>query len=439
MRHWKNGYKYLAQIYEGRKNKHMQAVILAAGQSSRLRPFSEGRHKSFVSMLGKPLVVHTVEAVKRAGVTNIILVTDNEDLARSIFKTEEDTSCVSFVVQKEAQGMGDALLKAQHLLEESFFVTTGYHVDADILIAQLLSKKDQGVSLLLKKRSDYWKHGVVVVDDEKVLSVTEKPESDKDTEKLCVVGLYKLTKDFVETLKKIELSHYHLEIALDSYAKKKDISYTVIDCETVSLKYPWDLLDVKDYLLKKIKNEKGKDCNIAKSAEIIGDVSIGDNVKFFEGARIIGPCFIGNNVVIGTNAILRNGTVIEDNCVVGAQMEIKNSILMKGSTTHSGFIGDSVIGESCKIAAQFTTANVRLDRKNIKATVKEEVIDTGKKSLGVFMGSSVKAGINCSIMPGIIIGNNVVIGPSTTVNKNVLSNVKFYTKFQEIVEEKNEN
>ncbi len=398
----------------------MQAVILTAGQSSRLRPYSDGRHKSFVSMLGKPLIVHTIEAIKRAGITDVIVITDNEEQARSYLGIDVT---LRYVVQKEALGMGNALLQAESLLADSFFVTAGYHVDGDVLIKKLLEKKSKNTTLFLKKRSDYWKHGVVTVDKEKVLSVSEKPAADQNNEKLCIVGCYLLSKDFIQTLKNTPQSHYHLETALDTYAKKKTVSYVVFDGNTVSLKYPWDLLDVKDYLLKKMSNQ----------AQIIGD-----NVKIFEGAKIMGPCYIGKNAVIGTNAILRNGTVIENNCVVGANMEIKNSILMSGTTTHSGFIGDSVIGENCKIAAQFTTANVRLDRKNIKTTVKDEVIDTNKRSLGVFMGSKVMAGINCSVMPGIIVGNNVVIGPSTTVNKNIPSNVKYYTKFEEIIEEENQ-
>lgn len=413
----------------------MQAVILAAGQSSRLRPFSDGRHKSFLSILGKPLLVRTISAIKRAGITDIILITDNKEQARQYLGTGENMGIsITYVVQKEALGMGSALLQVENFLADSFIVTAGYHVDADILIEKLFSIKDADVALLLKKRSDYEKLGVVDIDGKKVLSVTEKPKKNSDTEKLCIVGLYLLTRDFVDTLKKTELSHYNLEIALSSYANKKDISYAIID-ETVSLKYPWDLLDVKDYLLNKMNSHKGKQMDVAKSAELVGNVFLGDNVKIFEGAKILGPCFIGNNATIGTNAIIRNGTVIEDNCVVGAQMEVKNSILMSGTTTHSGFIGDSVIGENCKIAAQFTTANVRLDRKNITVYVKDEAVDTGKRSLGVLMGSKVVVGINCSVMPGVIVGNNVVIGPSTTVRKNIGSNIRFYTKFQEIVEE----
>ena len=51
--------------------------------------------------------------------------------------------------------------------------------------------------------------------------------------------------------------------------------------------------------------------------------------------------------------------------------------------------------------------------------------------------SNVKVGVQSSTMPGVIIGNNVIIGPSTVVKKNIPSNVTYYTKFQEIVEEKN--
>lgn len=430
--------KILAQILEEKGNNIMQAIILAAGSSSRLWPFSDGRHKSFVSIFGKPLIIHTIEAIKRTGILDIIVVTDEVQRTRSVIGEGKAIGInISYVVQKEALGMGDALLQTKDLLYDSFLVTSGYHVDADVFIPLLLLKKRGGSALLLKKRTDYWKHGVVTIAGEKVTSVEEKPKDDPKKEKLCIVGLYYLSKDFLETLKQTPLTHYHLETALDAYAKKKDIAYVEIENDTVSLKYPWDLLDIKDYLLKKIKKQTGKNCQIATSAEVIGDVSFGDNVKVFEGARIKGPCYVGNNVTIGTNAILRSGTVIEETCVVGANMEIKNSILMKGTTTHSGFIGDSVIGEDCKIAAQFTTANVRLDRQNIKVVVKEEQIDTGKRSLGVLMGSKVIAGINCSIMPGVIIGNNVVIGPSTTVRKNVSSNIRYYTKFQEVIEEKN--
>ena len=52
----------------------MKAVILAAGQSSRFKPLSENRHKGLIHILGKPILQHTVEELRKAGVDDIIVV-----------------------------------------------------------------------------------------------------------------------------------------------------------------------------------------------------------------------------------------------------------------------------------------------------------------------------------------------------------------------------
>jgi N-acetylglucosamine-1-phosphate uridyltransferase (contains nucleotidyltransferase and I-patch acetyltransferase domains) len=101
---------------------------------------------------------------------------------------------------------------------------------------------------------------------------------------------------------------------------------------------------------------------------------------------------------------------------------------MDNTHIHSGFIGDSVIGKDCRIGAAFITGNRRIDRKTIKITVKSEEYDTGLTHLGVVMGNNVKTGINTSIMPGTIIGNNSIIGSNTEVNGKIESNKLVYSK-----------
>ena len=115
-------------------------------------------------------------------------------------------------------------------------------------------------------------------------------------------------------------------------------------------------------------------------------------------------------------------------------MEIRGSLILPYAKTHSGFIGDSVIGQNSRVGALFGSANVRLDRKNINIEVKGKRINSGLRSLGVVMGSNVIIGERVSTMPGVIIGNNVNIGPSTTVMKNIPENSIFYTKFKEIIQ-----
>lgn len=417
----------------------MQAVLLTAGKSSRFYPFGKSEHKSMVKILGKPLLQHTIEKLKENEITNIVIVVSNNNIKDYFSSGEKFGVSINYVIQKEPLGMGDALLCAKDLIEDEFILLHGYHLDISDFLKDILENiKENKAVLLAQEREDFWKYGVLKIEGNKVLDIVEKPNKQEQGSKLCTKGIYYLTKEFLQVLENTPLEHYHLEIALSKFAKTNAVSFVETKKDTLSLKYPWDLLLVKDYLLSKIKRNISESAKISKSAEITGEVIIEDEATIMEGAKIKGPCFIGKGAYVGTNAILRNGVDVEDEAVVGANMELKNCILMKKSTTHSGFIGDSVIGENCKIAAQIATANVRLDRKTIKANVKGEAIDTGLTSFGVIIGNDDNFGIKVSTMPGVIVGNNVIVGPSTIIKNNIPDNTTFYTKFQEIISKNDE-
>ncbi|EWH09495.1 nucleotidyl transferase [Catenovulum agarivorans DS-2] len=53
----------------------MKAIILAAGQGSRLRPYTDNKPKALVELFGKPLLEYQIEALKAAGVSDISIVT----------------------------------------------------------------------------------------------------------------------------------------------------------------------------------------------------------------------------------------------------------------------------------------------------------------------------------------------------------------------------
>lgn len=413
------------------------AVILAAGQSSRFYPYNGNGHKSMISLLGQPILQHTIESLKKTSITNLIIVVPPDGVIEKYFG--DGKACgvtIRYVVLPKPEGMGKALLVAKdYIKEENFFVLAPYHIQADRLISEMMEKKTQGIDavLLAKTKKDISGRGVLVVENDSVKDIVEKPKPQDAPSNLCVIGIYLLSQSFLRTLSETPQEHYQFEKALAAYAKNHDVRYVETKTEPLTLKYPWDIFGLLAYLFSSMKESTGTGTTIAESAEIIGDVIIGNNVILMEGAKIKGPCYIGDNVTVGNNAIIRSGSDIEKGCVIGANMEVKHSLLMQDTTTHSGFIGDSIIGESCKIAAQFCSANVRIDRKPVAVTVKGEPVDTGLKSLGTFIGNNVKVGIKASTMPGVIIGNNAVIGASTNVLHNVSSDTTYYTKFHEVV------
>ncbi len=417
----------------------MQTIILAAGQSSRMYPFAADVHKSMINMMGKPILFYTIEALKKDGIIDlIIVVNEKNDVSKYFGNGEKFGVNIQYVIQSNPNGMGYALLLCEENIKEVFLLLNASHVEVDLFAKDMINAKVTNVKavLLANRKKDSVVQGSLKFEGKRVEGIIEKPKKGEEPSDMCVVGIYLLGKDFLNALKNTPQEHYRLEKAISDYSKQNNVTFVETSKETVSLKYPWDLLGIENYLLKNVKSSIGKNVKIAKSAEITGEVFIGDNVSIMEKAVIKGPAFIGNNVFIGNNAVLRGGVDVEEDAVIGANMEIKNVLIMKGSTTHSGYIGDSVIGKDCRIAAQFCTANVRLDRGIIASIVKDEETPTGCKYLGVIVGENTDIGIKCSTMPGIIIGNNVTVGPSTVVLHNVENNTKYYTKFQEVISKK---
>lgn len=413
----------------------MQAVILAAGKSSRFYPFTNVSHKALVKIMGKTLLEHTIVSIKKSGITDIVIVVTEHNSIQEVLGDGKALGMrITYAIQPEPLGMGDALLRAEKYLHGDFFLTNANHVDFHEFYDQLTSKKrgKEDIVLLGRRQDVIGVYGAMSVNNEKVIGFIEKPTQDS-VSSLRHIGIYLLTKGYLDILKKTPLDHNHLEHAIDAYAKLGKVTYIETDRQTVTLKYAWDVLEIKDYLLKQVKHFISPEAFVSKDAIIQGNIFIEKGAKIFEGVCLKGPLYIGKNAVVGNNALLRGGTCIEEHAVAGSYMEMTNTLLMANSTTHSGFIGDSVIGSDCKIGACICTANVRLDRKKVASEVKEIKVESFRKHLGVIIGDNAIIGAGVTTMPGVIIGNDTVVGPSTTVMQNVEDNVKYYTEFKTVI------
>lgn len=89
---------------------------------------------------------------------------------------------------------------------------------------------------------------------------------------------------------------------------------------------------------------------------------------------------------------------------------------------HLSYMGDSIIGEHCNLAAGTLIANLRFDDGHVKMVVKNKVVDTGRRKLGAVLGDEVKTGINALFMPGVKIGPNCWIGANFLVQRDIEAN-----------------
>ena len=186
----------------------------------------------------------------------------------------------------------------------------------------------------------------------------------------------------------------------------------------VTINWLWDLLNLNSILIDEIiPMMKGI---IQQGATIIEPVLIEKGAIIRSGTYIEGPVIIGRDCVVGPNCFLRPGTALGNRVRVGNAVELKNSIIMDDTSIgHLSYVGDSIIGPKCNFGAGTKVANLRIDNGNFKVTVAGQVIDTGRRKLGVFLGENVKTGINCSLMGGVSVGTGAMIGPGTVIYRNV--------------------
>ncbi|MFH1575532.1 MAG: sugar phosphate nucleotidyltransferase [Candidatus Nealsonbacteria bacterium] len=391
----------------------MQAIILAAGESSRFWPLNY-QNKTLFKIMGKPLIWHTIESLKKAGIKEIIIIQGPKKEIEEDLRNYNLGDNVKYLVQEAPDGMGDAFMRARELISGQFFVVGGHKIDSGDYVSEMI-KKDKEVVLLGVKTSQPWHYGILKIEGGKVLDLIEKPAKGQELSNLKLGAVYLLPPTFFEYHQRVPKDHYSFEQAIRLYIQEEKVGLVEIQEDFSSLKYPWQLFSLVKYLLDKNLGDQ--------------KVHVGKNTKIFEGAIIKGPCYIGDNCVIGNNAVVRDYVNLEDGAVVGAFAEVARSIFQKNTHIHSGYFGDSILGENCRVGAGTITANARLDRGEIKGT--------GLTSLGVIAGQNSHIGVNVSLMPGILIGSNSVVGPASVVFENIEDNSAFYTKFEKVVKKNN--
>lgn len=406
-----------------------QAVILGAGESSRFMPLSTYRHKAEIPLLGRSLLQRTVDNLQKIGIEEIIIV-HGPDKKPQLFAHE----CkLRFTVLDKPTGMGDALLSALDFLDDKYFVLHPYHFQGVVYMNDMeKASKKEGGCLLVTEPVMGKSGGLATVDKDNVTRVEETVYKGGENKKY-VLGIYLLTKKYTEILRQTKKDHYSFELALDQFARQNKLSWASVKDYSVSLKYPWDLFKIKDNLLRSIKPKIAKTASIDPTAVIDGPVIIDDNAKVGAYAVLRGPSYIGRNVRVGDHALVRDLTTLEEGSMVGGSAEVKNSIVLEESHVQ-GYLADSIIGQEVRIAHGFVSANRRIDRDTISVEVKKKKVDTKFFAMGCIVGDNVYTGINVATMPGVVIGQNSIVGPRTTVFANVAPNVRYYQKAESHLE-----
>lgn len=404
-------------------------IIIAGGANSRFFPFQTFGHKGAFPLLGKPLMVRTLQNLQDHGYSNVIFVITPKDaeqnLSQKIVESAGLSLNVKFVTQPEPRGMGDAVLLATAKLNpeelQRFAVISSYQTNAGEMLDQMMTLSEGMVlaSATTKHPTDY---GMFTFNEAGLaINLIEKPAIGTEPSDQKILTIYLMNAAYAEQLKSVPASEYNFETAISNILQRQPTPVLKLTQEPQTLKYPWHVLGFMQMLLGSLKSYRESSAQIATTAvidESKGPVYIGENAKIGHASRIVGPCYIGKNVVIGDFVLVRESS-IEAEVELGAFTEIARSVIGARTHLHSGYLGDSVLGQDIRVGAGFVTANKRLDRRSVGVMVKEKVVDSGLSRLGVLVGEKAQIGIHASIMPGKCIGPAGVVYPHQSVVQNV--------------------
>lgn len=403
----------------------MQAVVLAAGEGTRMRPLTFTRPKVMLPIANMPILEHLFLSLKDAGIDKVVLVVGYRDeTIRGHFGNEWNDIKIDYANQRKQLGTADALKAASHLLDEEFLMMNGDAIVGSEDIKRIAGR--DGFALAVKEVPNPEEFGVVECEGGLVKCIVEKPEKPKSN--LINAGIYRFSREilgFVEKTPQSIRGEYEITTSI-KMAIESGIEFEAVEIdEWIDIGFPWDLLRANSFFLSKV--ETRIDGKVEEGAHLNGEVVVGEGSVIKSGSYIEGPAVIGKNCKIGPNCYIRPSTSIGDGCHIGAAVEVKNSIIMNGTKIpHLSYLGDSIIGEKCNFGAGTKIANLRLDDKNIMVNVKNKMIDTRLRKFGAVVGDNVRTGINVTINVGTMIGDNVFIAPGAKVDGYVERNSKVF-------------
>ena len=196
-----------------------------------------------------------------------------------------------------------------------------------------------------------------------------------------------------------------------------DLTHTIANTYLSSFTYPWEALaGISDFILSLGESLPEDYMKVSEG------VWIHKTAKIMPSVYIAGPCIIGANTEVRHCAFIRGSALIGEGCVVGNSTELKNVILFDGvQVPHYNYVGDSILGYKAHMGAGSLTSNVRGDKKLV-VIHGEENIPTNRKKVGAMIGDFGEIGCNSVLNPGVIIGRNAQVYPTSCVRGVVPEN-----------------
>ncbi|ADG90837.1 glucose-1-phosphate thymidylyltransferase [Thermosphaera aggregans] len=326
----------------------LKGLVLAAGEGSRLRPFTFSRPKHLIPLLGKPMIQYAIDDLVDSGVKDIgVVVGYFKDLIKDALGEGSNNYRLSYIVQEKRLGIAHAIYLSieEGFLDKPFIVYLGDNILSRGVRQNVrrFLEKDADVYILLSKVKDPSRFGVAVLRDGRVVRLVEKPR--EFVSDLAVVGVYMfrdpdLVVKAFKTLKPSWRGEYEITELIQWFIDNNyQVEYDVITGWWKDVGTYNGLLEALYLLLDNVNERFEGDIR----GEVIGRAIV-EKEAVVEG-RVYGPAYIGRNVVVEKDTSIEHYTSIEQGAKI-LSGSLSRSLVLEEASLDIGVLRlrDSIIG-----------------------------------------------------------------------------------------------
>lgn len=343
---------------------------MVGGYGTRLRPLTLTVPKPLVEFGNKPMILHQVESLANAGVTDIVLAVNYrpEVMVATLKQYEEKYGVkITFSVETEPLGTAGPLKLAEEVLkkDDSPFFVLNSDIICDYPFAELAAyhKKHGGEGTIVATKVDEpSKYGVIVhkaPGSSEIDRFVEKPVEFVGNR--INAGIYMLNPSVIDL---IELRPTSIEKeTFPALAERGTLHSFDLEGYWMDVGQPKDFLSGSClYLTALAKKNPELLANSSKSANFVGNVLVDPTAQISPEARV------GPNVVIGPNT------------VVGAGARLSRSVVLANAVIKPhAFVKNSIIGWNSKVGKWARVENVSVLGDDVE--IKDEIYVNGGRVL----------------------------------------------------------
>ena len=328
-------------------DKVTQAIVLAGGEGTRLRPLTNTRPKPLLPVLGRPCIEYAIRSLASAGIEQIFIACGyrSADILAALDDGKGLGVELIYAFEEEPAGTAGAVKLLEDGLEGTFVVASG-DVLAEVDVGQLISfhmSKGAVATIALTEVDRPQEFGIVGLDDDqRIVRFKEKPEPNEVFSNLINAGIYVLQSQVLDYIPELEKYDFSRNVFPSLLSNGEPLFGSRLAGYWKDIGRPSDLLEA-NLSMAAMKGGAVRAEGVTISGRICATAFSA------KGATLEGPLYIGEAVVIGERTKLAS-SIIGKGTAIGKGVEVSGSLLMENCVLEDDCsVTGSLMGERCKV------------------------------------------------------------------------------------------